>query len=482
MRNMRSVHAGLMLNYVLFSVILGIIGFMVYKGMYDARDQYLNQTLPMVEASHLIRDDWEKIPYETVQSLGGYIQVLDSDLRVVFSRGSGKEKAKSAYTEEEVYAMFYDGNRSAYYSLAPFVAPDGRPYRLLVAIPGGAVQKESRLAKTNAEITGVFAGLLLRGLLWFAAAFLASVWLYSRITAKRITKPLAAVTRGLDRIAEGREDERLYYRADRELMDLQFRFNRMADRLKQAEAAKRKLEEGRRRMMMDISHDLKTPITTIQGYAEVLRLGMEQDKTQRFEFANRIYLKAKFIASLVDDLFELTKLESLEPAYERRTEDLAELCRTAAADLYDSFAQKGIAFDVRIPETPVRVCCHEGLIRRAVTNLLANALKYNTEGTRVWLSLEVSEKNVRVTVGDNGPGIADQVKETVFEPFVRGDRARRSDGGSGLGLSIAKGAVERHDGRIWLDPEAKGTVIHILLPTQHCTEAAKVEGRTKMTI
>ncbi len=148
--------------------------------------------------------------------------------------------------------------------------------------------------------------------MWFAAAFLASVWLYSRITAKRITKPLAAVTRGLDRIAEGREDERLYYRADRELMDLQFRFNRMADRLKQAEAAKRKLEEGRRRMMMDISHDLKTPITTIQGYAEVLRLGMEQDKTQRFEFANRIYLKAKFIASLVDDLFELTKLESLE--------------------------------------------------------------------------------------------------------------------------------------------------------------------------
>ncbi|MEI0739744.1 HAMP domain-containing sensor histidine kinase [Paenibacillus sp. JTLBN-2024] len=482
MRNMRSVHAGLMLNYVLFSVILGIIGFMVYKGMYDARDQYLNQTLPMVEASHLIRDDWEKIPYETVQSLGGYIQVLDSDLRVVFSRGSGKEKAKSAYTEEEVYAMFYDGNRSAYYSLAPFVAPDGRPYRLLVAIPGGAVQKESRLAKTNAEITGVFAGLLLRGLLWFAAAFLAS---RMAVQPDHGQTDYEAARRGNPRTRPHRRRQgrrEAFYRADRELMDLQFRFNRMADRLKQAEAAKRKLEEGRRRMMMDISHDIKTPITTIQGYAEVLRLGMEQDKTQRFEFANRIYLKAKFIASLVDDLFELTKLESLEPAYERRTEDLAELCRTAAADLYDSFAQKGIAFDVRIPETPVRVCCHEGLIRRAVTNLLANALKYNTEGARVWLSLEVTAKNVRVTVGDNGPGIADQVKETVFEPFVRGDRARRSDGGSGLGLSIAKGAVERHDGRIWLDPEAKGTVIHILLPTQHCTEAAKVEGRTKMTI
>lgn len=114
--------------------------------------------------------------------------------------------------------------------------------------------------------------------------------------------------------------------------------------------------------------------------------------------------------------------------------------------------------------------------------MLANALKYNTEAPAYGYRWRFRKKNVRVTVGDNGPGIADQVKETVFEPFVRGDRARRSDGGSGLGLSIAKGAVERHDGRIWLDPEAKGTVIHILLPTQNCTEAAKVEGRTKMTI
>ncbi|MDR9857133.1 HAMP domain-containing sensor histidine kinase [Paenibacillus sp. VCA1] len=478
MRKMRSVHAGLMINYVLFSVILGIIGFLVYKGMYDARDQYLNQTLPMVEANHLIRDDWEKIPYNTVQSLGGYIQVLDPDFNVVFSRGSGIEKAKSSYTEEEIYAMFYDGNRSAYHSLAPIVTPAGETYRLLVTIPGGTVQKESRLAKTNAEITGVFVGLLLRGLLWFAAAFLVSLWLYSRITAKRITKPLAAVTRGLDRIAEGKEDGRLFYRADRELMDLQFRFNRMADRLKEAEAAKRKLEEGRRRMMMDISHDLKTPITTIQGYAEVLRLGMEKDEHQRHDFANRMYTKARFIASLVDDLFELTKLESLEPVYERKTEDLAELCRTAAADLYDSFEQKGIDFDIRIPETPVPVCCHEGLMRRAVANLLSNALKYNPGGTSVWLMLETSEENVRVTVGDNGPGIAEDVKETVFEPFVRGDRARRSDGGSGLGLSIAKGAVERHEGRIWLDPEAKGTVIHVLLPLK-IVKAAKVDRRSE---
>ncbi|WP_339294683.1 HAMP domain-containing sensor histidine kinase [Paenibacillus sp. FSL W7-1279] len=463
MRNRRSVHNSLMINYVLFSVILGVIGFLVYENMYDAREEYISRTLPMVEASQLIRDDWKSIPYETVQSFGGYIQVLDKSLNVVFSRGSGMEKAKASYTEEELLALFYEGNGSGYHSLAPFVSPEGREYRLLVTIPGGAVMKESRLVKTNAEITEVFTRLLIEGFLWFAAAFLLSLWVYGRITGRRITNPLTDVSRELAQIAEGRGGKRLFFRANKELMDLQLHFNRMADRLEQAETAKRRLEEGRRRLMMDISHDLKTPITTIQGYAEVLRLGMEQNEEQRLKYANRIHAKARFIASLVDDLFELTKLESTELSYERKIGDLAELCRTAAADLYDSFEQKGITLDIRIPESPVMLPYHDGLMHRALTNLLTNALKYNKEGAHVWLELEARDEDILLTVGDNGPGISDPVRETVFEPFVRGDQARRSDGGSGLGLAIARSSVEQHAGQIWLDPEAEGTVVHIRL-------------------
>ena len=102
-------------------------------------------------------------------------------------------------------------------------------------------------------------------------------------------------------------------------------------------------------------------------------------------------------------------------------------------------------------------------MRRALTNTLANALKYNPPGASVWLELEAMPDGALLTVGDNGPGISENVRHSVFEPFVRGDRARKSDGGSGLGLSIAKSVVERHGGRIWLDPDAEGTVIRIRL-------------------
>lgn len=215
MRNRRRVHNSLMINYVLFSVILGVIGFVVYDNMYDAREEYISRTLPRVEANLLIRDDWESIPYETVQSFGGYIQVLDKSLNVVFSRGSGMEKAKACYTEEELLALFYEGNGSGYHSLAPFVSPEGREYHLLVTIPGGVVMKESHLVKTNAEITKVFTRFLIDGFLWFAAAFLLSLWLYGRITARRITNPLTEVSANSHRLQKAGEGNGYFFEPTR---------------------------------------------------------------------------------------------------------------------------------------------------------------------------------------------------------------------------------------------------------------------------
>lgn len=459
----RSVHTSLMINYILFSVILGMIGFLVYNSMYGARDAYLSETLPMVKADELIRHNWEDIPYETVQNFGGYIQVLDEELNSVFVRG-GEGEARANYTEKEFNALFYEGG-SGYHSVAPFVSGDGREYRLLVSIPSGAVVKENRMVKPNEEQTKVFTGFLLRGMLMFMLAFLLSLWLYSKITARRITAPLAAISQRLGRMSEGEGGGRLHMPANRELMEIQHNFNRMADKLEQAEQVNRKLEEGRRRMLMDIAHDLKTPITTIQGYAEVLRLGMEEEERQRRKYANHIYNKAVFIASLVDDLFALTKFESAEFPFERQQLNFAELCRTTAADLYDSFEQKGIMLDFSIPDRPVLLYAHEGYMRRTITNLLTNALKYNRRGAKVWLQLR-EEDGIYLTVGDNGQGIPGSLGESIFDPFVRGDQARRSDGGSGLGLSIVKAAVEKHGGHVRLDPEAGGAVIHIYFPSQ----------------
>ncbi|MFS0868798.1 ATP-binding protein [Paenibacillus xylanilyticus] len=460
----RSMHSSLMINYVWFTIFFALICYLVYSAMYDARDEYMNRTLPMVEADNLVREDWEEIPYETVASFGGYVQVLDENYHVVFTRGRTDAEYPKSYTEEELLSLFYESSDLGYYSIAPQFTKMGEKYHLLVAIPGGMIMKESRMVRTDREQTAYFARLIVIGLVVFAAAFSLILWLYSWITARKITLPLQAVSNRLAAVSEEEQGEHLQIKANKELMEIQLNFNRMTTRLKKAREDKRRLENDRTRMFMDISHDLKTPVTTIQGYAEVLRLGLEQDDLQRKKYAGHIHRKALFIGALVNDLLELTKLESTSFSFERVKGDLAEICRTEAADMYDSFEQKGIHLDITIPDKPILFHFHEGLLRRIIHNLLANALKYNTHGAHAWLTLEERTEGLLLTVGDDGPGISADLLATVFEPFVRGDRARRNDGGSGLGLAIVKGAVEKHNGVVWIDDKAKGTLISIYLP------------------
>ncbi len=460
----RSMHSSLMINYVWFTIMFALICYLVYSVMYDARDEYMNQTLPMVEADNLVRDQWEEIPYETAASFGGYVQVLDENNQVVFTRGRTDAEYPKSYTEEELLSLFYESSDSGYYSIAPQFTKTGEKYHLLVSIPGGGILKESRMVRTDREQTAYFFRLIVIGLVVFAAAFCLILWLYSWITARKITLPLQAVSSRLAAVSEEQQGELLQIKANKELMEIQLNFNRMTTRLQKAREDKRRLENDRARMFMDISHDLKTPITTIQGYAEVLRSGLEQHDLQRKKYAGYIHRKALFIGALVNDLLELTKLESESFSYQRVEGDLAEICRTEAADMYDFFEQKGIHLDIAIPDKPILFHFHEGLFRRIIHNLLANALKYNTHGAHAWLGLEERAEGLLLTVGDDGPGISEDLLGSVFEPFVRGDRARRNDGGSGLGLSIVKSSVEKHNGVVCMDRKAKGTVISIYFP------------------
>ena len=254
------------------------------------------------------------------------------------------------------------------------------------------------MVRTDREQTVYFVKIIVNGLVVFAVAFSLILWLYSWITARKITLPLQAVSNRLAEVSEEEQGEHLQIKANKELMEIQLNFNRMTTRLKKAHEDKRQLENDRTRMLMDISHDLKTPVTTIQGYAEVLRLGLEQDDLQRKNMRAHSP-ESPFIGALVNDLLELTKLENASFSFERVKGDLAEICRTEAADLYDSFEQKGIHLDITIPDKPVLFHFHEGLIRRIIHNLLANALKYNTHGAHASLTLEERTEGLLLTVG-----------------------------------------------------------------------------------
>ncbi|WP_228469429.1 HAMP domain-containing sensor histidine kinase [Paenibacillus sp. JNUCC31] len=287
--------------------------------------------------------------------------------------------------------------------------------------------------------------------------------LYALWTAKRFTGPLEQIASAIQRMEEGEYSERLNITASYEFSVIQQRFNDMAESLEQSEAENRRLQDGKRRMLADLSHDLKTPITTILGYAKALEVGIFEHEKKKERCLQLIFNKATHVTELIDQIFNLSKLD--RPDYSLVTErvDIAELLREIAADYYEPFEEKHFQMEVDIPAEEIMTECDTSLMRRAIINLLSNALQHNPPGTQVTIQLKKSEQRLSLVIADNGVGIPDELKKIVFDPFVRGDVTRREDGGSGLGLAIAKQIAELHGGDLHLYNAQNGTKFELVL-------------------
>lgn len=215
--------------------------------------------------------------------------------------------------------------------------------------------------------------------------------------------------------------------------------------LAQEEAQKLARDQRRNLMLSDIAHDIKTPITTICGYSKALSEGVVDEK-DRQSYLDAIYAKAMRMDELVTLLFEYVKLESEGFTLHREPGDLAELTREMAAILYADFEDREMELVLEIPEVRVPFEMDRLQLGRAVTNLLTNAVRYGKEGGRVLVRLQDYE----LTVADEGEPVDPEFAAHIFEPFARGDKARSSKGGSGLGLGISRKIVEMHGGKLLL--------------------------------
>lgn len=205
-------------------------------------------------------------------------------------------------------------------------------------------------------------------------------------------------------------------------------------------------ERERNLLLSDIAHDIKTPITTLCSYSKALSDGLVKgDKRQ--EYLDTIYHKSMRMNELITLLFEYVKMDSSGFELHREDCDLGEILRECIAALYADFEERGIALQVEIPETPVSYSADKLQMTRAVTNLLTNAVRYGNEGGKTLVQLE----EYKITVADDGEQIDDELAGHIFEPFTRGDKARGTKGGSGLGLSIASRIVQMHGGELKLN-------------------------------
>lgn len=216
------------------------------------------------------------------------------------------------------------------------------------------------------------------------------------------------------------------------------------------EAQQKEFDRRRNLMLSDIAHDLRTPMTTVSGYANALADGMVQDPQKQAAYLSAIQRKSHRMNDLINLLFEYVKLDSEGFSLDRKPHDLCEIARENAALIYSDVEDAGMTLDVEIPDEPIMVSVDEVQISRVVTNLLTNAMRHNDKGIHIMLCLFRQEGVIHLMVADSGSVIPKDFEEHLFEPFARGDASRKSSGGSGLGLSIAKKVVEMHGWRMKL--------------------------------
>ncbi len=228
----------------------------------------------------------------------------------------------------------------------------------------------------------------------------------------------------------------------------------------------RQVEKLRRNFVVNASHELKTPVTSIQTLSEALAVTIERDPARSASLVARLGDEASRLANLVQDLLDLRRLEESSPA-ERVPVDLAELVRRCVTEQLDHARSLEIDIEVEVADVAM-VAGVPGDLELIVNNLLANAVRYNRAGGTVELQLATDSGEQILRVGDTGIGIPSQDLPRVFERFYRVDTDRSHDsGGTGLGLSIVRHAVESHGGSIEVRSVlGEGTTFTVTLPIE----------------
>lgn len=228
----------------------------------------------------------------------------------------------------------------------------------------------------------------------------------------------------------------------------------------------RKLERVRRDFVANVSHEFKTPLTAIQGFAETLLAGAIDDPQNRGRFLGIILEHSRRLARLTDDLLKLSKMDADRLDLEIRAVSPAQLIDSCLESAQPRAAEKDIRISLNMPKNLPEVAADRRRLTEVLQNLLDNAIQYTLPGGRIMVSAEVSAGDVVFTLSDTGIGIPSADQPRIFERFYRVDAARsREVGGTGLGLAIAKHLVEVHGGRIWVESEiGRGSQFHFTVP------------------
>ncbi|QEK11833.1 HAMP domain-containing histidine kinase [Crassaminicella thermophila] len=285
---------------------------------------------------------------------------------------------------------------------------------------------------------------------------------FGYLFSRRLTKPLGDIISGVEKLGEGEYD--IYYAPKGVYSDVYHNLNILSDILKSNKRERMKLDKMREDWIANISHDIKTPLASIKGYAEILSDDDYEFSNEEIKaYAEIIHQKANYIKELVDDLNLATKLKNKTSIINKKEINLVKLVRETIIDLLNdpNYSDRNIHF-ISVENIILKEI--DGiLIKRVISNLLYNALIHNDAKVKIEVKL-IKDEKVHIFVKDNGKGIKSEELKYIFDRYYRGTNTGKRHKGSGLGMAIAKEIVKAHGGDIKIRSIlGEGTEIEVIL-------------------
>lgn len=383
----------------------------------------------------------EGVISNSLKSTSKWFKVLDKNLNVILE--SDNAPAKKNYTEKEIIYMRGYYNNGLFIEKYQYINNDG--IKRTAIIKSRELYTNSFFKKMNILTKIDF--------LVFGIAYIILVVIFVFVLRSKFYEPLEKLNKAMELLTEGKRKKPVDYSGPREFVDICDRFNIMVSKLEDSENQRKKLMNDKERMMADISHDLKTPITSIQGYAKALSDGIIVDE-DKDKYIKIIYEKSKKLTELINIFHEYSKLEHPDFNLIFEKVDLSEYLRAYIALKYEDIVESGFNIEVDIPEEEMEIKIDKVQLQRVFDNILGNSIKHNEKGTNIYVSLKEKNDIYEIIIADDGKGISKDIANNIFEAFTVGDESRNSKQGSGLGLAIAKTIVDLHGGTIELEPES----------------------------
>ena len=291
------------------------------------------------------------------------------------------------------------------------------------------------------------------GLVGLGVALGLSVWI-----ARSVARPLRSIAEATGRVASGDYEHRVPVTGPTEARIVGHAFNNMTAQVQFTQQAQQDF-------LANVTHDLRTPLTSIQGYSQAIIDGVASDAEQASHAATIINDEAGRLNRLVNDLLDIAKIQAGRMQMTRQAVEIEQVLRTVGGSMAVKAGQKGVQLHVQIADL-VRIAGDGDRLAQVFTNLVDNAVKHTDSGGQVWLIAKLDEGGVLVTVQDTGEGIPTEDLSRIFERFYQVDKSRnRQRDGAGLGLAITHEIVHAHGGRIWVESEVGvGTRFRVWLP------------------